>query len=187
MNPEIRYHLDTIKGKDKTLRYDSYQFLINATKEKVNWAYEVWNELLDMAQNGDNHQRTIAVQLLSALAKSDTKNKLQHDLPILITVTHDEKFVTVRHSLQSLWKIGIANAQLKELITEELCKRFIASETEKNCTLIRYDIIEVFRKMYNVLHDAGTKDTALSLIDMETDLKYRKKYLSLWKDLVKKP
>jgi hypothetical protein len=41
--------------------------------------------------------------------------------------------------------------------------------------------------MYNVLHDAGTKDTPLSLIDMETDLKYRKKYLSLWKDLGKKP
>jgi len=40
---------------------------------------------------------------MSSLAKSDPKRMLK-ELDTLFAVTRDERFVTARHSLQSLWK-----------------------------------------------------------------------------------
>jgi hypothetical protein len=52
-------------------------------------------------------------------------------------VTKDERFVTARHCLQSLWKVGVAGNKQRKIYMEGLERRV----TEKNGTLIRYDLI----------------------------------------------
>ena len=64
-------------------------------------------------------------------------------------------------------------------------KRIDECATEKNCTLIRYDIIEALRKIYNELHDPAVQSFAIDLASTEPDEKYRKKYLGVWKDIIK--
>ena len=64
---------------------------------------------------------------------------------------------------------------------EGLERRFKECLTEKNGTLIRYDIIQSLRNVYNAIKDENVKERALALIEMEEDPKYRKKYASLWK------
>ena len=59
--------------------------------------------------------------------------------------------------------------------------RFQDCITHKNCTLIRYDILEVLQKVFDVVKDEEIKVLALQLIESEPDLKYRKKYGTLWK------
>ena len=54
----------------------------------------------------DNRVRAISAQVLANLAKSDPQNRMWKDFPALMAVTKDEKFVTVRHTLQSIWKVG---------------------------------------------------------------------------------
>jgi hypothetical protein len=54
--------------------------------------------------------------------------------------------------------------------------------SEKNGTLVRSDIVEVFKKIYDKTQDEKVKHHALSLIEKEEDPKYRKKYLGFWKD-----
>jgi hypothetical protein len=54
--------------------------------------------------------------------------------------------VTARHCMQSLWKVGIAGKDQQKKLVEGLTRRFKECTTEKNCTLIRYDIIEDLRK-----------------------------------------
>ncbi|CAN5528026.1 hypothetical protein BH10BAC2_BH10BAC2_08610 [soil metagenome] len=184
MDVATKEHISNLLIKDATIRYASFQYLAEQTKEPVDWAYEVWDNLLELSKKGDNHQRTIAVQLLCNLAKSDPANRMQKDLDTVMLVTKDEKFVTARHSLMTLWKIAIVNKILQELVTDKLKKRYKECTTEKNCTLIRYDIIEVFRKIYNEVPDNKIKDTTLELIKTEEDQKYQKKYTSLWKDLI---
>jgi hypothetical protein len=51
----------------------------------------------------------------------------------------------------------------------------------KNCTLIRYDILQSLRNVYDQVKDEKIRSKALALIETETDLKYRKKYAALWK------
>ena len=186
MNAETKSHLDNLHSKDANSRYESFQYVIKLTQQPVDWAYDVWNDLLLMLIQGDNHQRSIAAQLLSNLASSDPENRMLQDVDKIFIVTRDEKFVTARHSLLALWKIAIVNQSLQKKIMGYLTHRYTTSIAEKNCTLIRYDIMEVMRKIYNNTNDATIKDTALALIETEEDLKYRKKYTTAWKDLVPK-
>ena len=59
--------------------------------------------------------------------------------------------------------------------------RYMECVTDKNRTLIRYDILQSFRNVYNVVQDENIREKALELIPMEEDPKYRKKYSSLWR------
>ena len=102
------------------------------------------------------------------------------DLHKLLAVTKDERFVTARHCMQALWKVGVAGEQQQKAYTNGLERRFKECVAEKNCTLIRYDILQSFRNVYDAVKDDAIKDKALKLIKTEDDLKYRKKYTSLW-------
>ena len=64
---------------------------------------------------------------------------------------------------------------------EGLTHRFKECITEKNFTLIRYDIIQSLRNVYDATGDEKVKGKALELIETEDDLKYRRKYAGLWK------
>jgi len=59
--------------------------------------------------------------------------------------------------------------------------RFKECVTEKNCTLIRYDILQSLRNLYDSVKDESIRAKALELIEIEEDAKYRKKYTGLWK------
>lgn len=157
MDEITRQHYKNLHLKDAGKRYASFQYLMQLTQKPVEWAYEIWDDLLPLLRNGDNHQRTIAVQLLSNLAKSDPEKRMVRDLDQLMVVTKDEKFVTARHSLQSLWKIAVVNKELRNEIVDRLSQRFKDCIGDKNCTLIRYDILEVFRKIYDQVKDYEIK------------------------------
>jgi len=186
MNTLVRQNFNDIRSEFKQERYEAFMYLINKAKQPVDWVYEVWNDVLTLTKTGDNHQRTLAVQLLAALAKSDIQNRLVRDYYNVIAVTHDECFTTARHSLKALWKIGVANLHLKGLVVRELTNRFLSCKNEKNCKLIRYDIIEVLRKMYDTLHDDAIEDTVELLIETEEEPKCKQKYLKLWSDVSKR-
>jgi hypothetical protein len=98
-----------------------------------------------------------------------------------LTLTRDKKFVTARHTLQSLWKVGLAGSEQREMVVAGLNGRYQDCITEKNCTLIRYDIIQDLKNLYDTAPDEAIKEKALALIEMEEDVKYRKKYATVWK------
>ncbi len=135
------------------------------------------------AANGDIIQvdEEPATQVLANLAKSDSKQRMLKDFEAILAVTKDEKFVTARHTLQALWKVGAAGKKQQKLVVERLADRFRECAAEKNCTLIRYDIIEGLRKLYDEVQDEKIREKALELIETEEDGKYRKKYATVWK------
>ena len=167
---------------DEDARYESYKYVLAQTQEQVDWSYEVWDDMLAMMKTGDNHQRSIAAQVLSGLAKSDPEKRMLRDVEQIFRVTHDERFVTARHSLQSLWKVAIVSPELMKIVTDRLSDRYNNAMNEKNGTLVRSDIIELFKKIYDKINDEKVKYHALSLIEKEKDPKYRKKYLGSWKN-----
>jgi len=141
----------------------------------------VWAEIVENLSHKDNHNRAIAAQVLCNLAKSDPKNRIQKDFDALLAVTKDERFVTARHCLQALWKVGAAGKKQQKILVEGLERRFKECVAEKNSTLIRYDISQSLRNLYDTVKDEKIKEKALQLIETEEDLKYRKKYATLWK------
>ncbi|KZB90976.1 hypothetical protein LZP85_09695 [Priestia flexa] len=181
MNESMSSHFKNLEAADKALQYEAFQEILNATSEPVDWAYEVWEELMRWLGDADNHKRARGAQILAGLAKSDQEKRILTDFGSLWKVTKDEKFVTARHALQAIWKVGLAGDGQKELVLKHLVDRFHTCEGEKNATLIRFDIIQGLRNLYDETNDEKLKQQALKLVEIETDAKYQKKYLKVWK------
>ena len=181
MNQEVQIQLANLTSGNVDARSEAYSFLLQASEQPVDWAYEAWDRLVALLRHKDNHVRSIASQVLSNLAQSDPEFRMQKDFPVLLAVTRDEKFVTARHCLQSLWKIGTAGSQQCKMVVDGLAERFAECSTEKNCTLIRYDILVALKQLSDVVKDESIGETARALIETEPDEKYRKKYKTVWK------
>ena len=181
MNETTRAYLDDLRSENRELQNRAFFYILEATDKPVDWAYDVWDEMVESLSHKDNHVRAIAAQVLCNLARSDPENRMLKDFEALLAVTKDKRFVTARHCMQSIWKVGTAGKKQKEKLVDGLAGRFKECVTEKNCTLIRYDIIQGFRNLYDEVKDETVREKALELIETEDDLKYRKKYASLWR------
>jgi len=181
MDKKTRALLDSLHSEDANVRYEAYMALMAATEQPVDWAYEAWDELLTMTRDPNNHRRAIATQLLCNLAQSDPQRRMLKDFDKVLAVTHDKMFVTARHTLQALWKVGTAGPDQQKRVVERLAGRFADAAAEKNCTLIRYDIIVDLGHLYDATHAESIKTKALALIETEPDLKYRKKYSTVFR------
>lgn len=181
MDTITQSHLDNLYSLDRELQNAAFFHLLEVTDKPVDWAYAVWDKLLASLSHKDNHVRAIAAQVLSNLAKSDPQQRMLKDFAVLLAVTKDERFVTARHCLQSLWKVGVAGQSQQQIYMAGLSGRYHECIAEKNCTLIRYDIIQSMRNVYDVVKDESIRERAQALIETEADLKYRKKYASVWR------
>ena len=102
------------------------------------------------------------------------------DFPQLWEVTKDKRFVTARHSLQAIWKVGLAGKAQRDLVMDAMVDRFENGTEEKNYTLIRSDILENMKQLYEHLEDESIKNEAMRLIELVDDPKYKKKYQKIW-------
>jgi hypothetical protein len=80
MDDITRASLDGLQSKDKDLQNKAFLHLLDVTEKPVNWAYEVWDELVERLSHKDNRQRAISAQILCNLAKSDPQNRMLKDL-----------------------------------------------------------------------------------------------------------
>jgi hypothetical protein len=183
MDKTIRAHLDNIRSTDAPLQNKAYMSLMQETEKPVDWAYEAWDELIEGLTDKDNHVRAICGQLLSNLGKSDPKGRMHKDFDKLLAVTKDERFVTARHTVQNIWKVGLGGKNAQILVVKGLEKRYKECVTEKNGKLIRYDILVGMRNLYNATTSSEIMEKALELIELEKDLKDKKKYAAVWKKL----
>lgn len=174
--------IENLWTDDRDLQNEAYNHIMQVTEKPVDWAYEAWIDVVKNLSHADNHNRAIAAQVLSNLAKnSDPKARILKDFKTLLAVTKDERFVTARHCMQSIWKVGTAGKKQQKIVVDGLAIRFEECISEKNGTLIRYDILQSLRNLYDEVKDESVKAKALALIETEEDAKYRKKYATLWK------
>ncbi len=167
MDIQTRTTLEALWSDDDDARYKAWLAVIALTDAPVDWAYEVWDDLLAHLRHKNNHMRAIASQVLCNLAKSDPENRMLKDFDAIMAVTGDKMFVTARHTLQAVWKVGAAGEKQRGLVLDRLARWFKDCVSHKNCTLIRYDIVVDLRQLYDAVKDARVKELALALIATE--------------------
>lgn len=73
----------------------------------------------------------------------------------------------------------------RKALLKGLAARFKERKNELNCTLIRYDILVVLRRIFDLVNDEQIPMVAERLIATEKEPKYRLKYANVWRK--KKP
>ena len=64
--------------------------------------------------------------------------------------------MTARHTLES-WRVGVVGEEESAKVVGGLEGRFRESATEKNGSLIRYDILQGLRRLYDAVKDEGVR------------------------------
>ena len=170
------------ESSDRAASYQALVELFEITERPVAWAYEVWDQMVEDLAHRDGHKRSFAAQLLARLAISDPEARMLGDFAAVAAVTRDEKTVTARHALQSLWRIGLAGPDRAKLVVDALEKRFGECASEKNASLVRSDAVAALRCLADALKDDAIADRAKALIDSETDPKAQRKHRDAWKN-----
>lgn len=165
---------------DRAAQNLAYHAVMSATATPVDWAYDVWDDVMAHLTSADNHDRAIAGQVLCNLAISDPEQRILRAWDSLLAVTEDDKFVTARHVIQSLWRVGLP-AALRPFLLNAVARKFASCANHRNHTLIRYDLLAGLSKLAGATDDPAIRPLALDLIKTEKDQKYAKKYSALWK------
>jgi hypothetical protein len=181
MNKDVKETFSHLGSTDDKIRMQALQTILALTEVKVDWACEVWEDLLARLNHENSYQRSIAIMLLCNLAKSDRENRLGGSLNQLLAHTKDEKFITSRQCIQNLWKAAAADQANRGKVLKHLEKRFKECAGEKHANLLRQDIIQSIKSLYVMDKDEALIDMAQSLIAGEEDEKNRKKYEAVLK------
>jgi hypothetical protein len=179
MNQDFQECFGELSSTDDRIRMNALQTILTFTDEKVDWVYEVWDDLLARLENENSYQRSIAIMVLCNLAKSDREDRLSETLPHLLAHTKDEKFITSRQCIQSIWKAAITNRRNREAVLSHLEKRYRECSDEKHYNLIRQDVIQSIGQIYGEDKDNALQAWSQQLIAEETEEKYRKKYTAV--------
>lgn len=164
-----------------------YHDLMQLTEEKVAESQQLWKQATEYAQHKNNHLRSIGGQLICRLVVyNDESNTFFEHEAILKAVTHDEKFVTTRHTIRSLWYISLGSDAHFKWYIEYLKCRLIESFSEKNGTMIRTDLFEGMITAKELLKENAKRSEEISRVlnmyyEMEnhlTNQKKMKKFLS---------
>lgn len=179
MDDTLKECINNLGSTDDQTRMHALEIILNLTERPVDWVYEVWDDILEKLHHENSFQRSIAIKVLCNLAKSDRENRLHDSLDILLAHTRDEKFITSRQCIQSIWKVAAASDKVKQKILAHLETQFIECVVGKHYNLIRQDIIQSLRLLYEVQKDDMLLTKAQSLIAQETEGRYRKKYAAI--------
>jgi hypothetical protein len=124
MDALTRGHWQNILSSDREVQGAAYSYLLEATARPVAWAYDVWDDLVGALTHKEGRTRSIAAQLLCNLARSDPERRVLRDFNALFAVTADPKYVTARHALQAMWRIGTVGKTHESRVIGALTRRF---------------------------------------------------------------
>ena len=181
MTRRAQAKVEQLNSADKMEQHEAFLWLLQATENPVNWAYEVWDRLVHKLSEPSNRQRAIGAQVLCNLAKSDPEKRIVGAFPTLLDVTRDKRPSTARHSLRAIWKVGLAGPEQLQLVLDGYEARFRECVAGENTSLVRNDILRGMKTLQERCGDPSIERLAKRLIQVEADRKQRKKFLLLWR------
>lgn len=179
MSEDINTLIEMLSLKDDTARYSAFQELLKITEEKVDWFEEYRIALTQKLTDENSYQRSIGLMLLCNLAKDEKKQEFNGILEKMMPLVNDEKFVTQRQYLQSIWKVAIVENKYRDQIVKQLKEEFKNCTTKKHYNLLRLDIISSMIKIMNTQDSESIRNIIREMINEETDEKSKKKYLKM--------
>ncbi len=169
------------ESSDRPAAYAAFVELMKLTEKPVKWSYEVWDQMVSDLPHSEGHKRAFAAQMLARLAISGPEERILRDFPNLAADLHDDKTVTARHALQSLWRVGLGGPRQRATVIEALARRFVECGREKIGSRARTDAIT---SPGNLARESGypaIAERAEKLMRSEKDEKALKQQRASWR------
>jgi hypothetical protein len=181
MEEKIQQLINALSEKDDNIRYEAFKELMTITEQPVQWDDEVWKLLGAKLDSDNSYQRSIGMNLLCNLTRSDHDKHIIGVLPKLLALTEDEKFITRRQTLQALWKVAWFLPETYENVVGKYVERFTTCVNEEHANLLQRDAIQGLLTLAELRNDEALFGKIDQLIQSEPDDKARKALLALKK------
>ena len=99
----------------------------------------------------------------------------------LLRLTEEENLVVSRQTLQSIWKAAAKDKEIQKRVVDHLVGLYDRSSRIKHGNLVRQDIVQSLRNLYDTNGETAIREKAYRLIEKEQNPIYRKKFASYWK------
>lgn len=134
--------INDLYSKDNKLAYNTLLELELITIDS-NDLYDYFDELLVMLKNDKSFVRVRGFRLICALAKWDTKNKINNNIESILNELNDDNGTAIREYLDKIKMIVTYKVELSDIIETKLRNINISKYKESIQDLIKDDIIKV--------------------------------------------
>jgi hypothetical protein len=177
--PEL---LASLKSKDDTERYGSFEVLLRLSEENPHALYPHWDFLAEMLDAKNTYGRLIAVRLLANLTRADSANKFEKLFDKYYNLLNDSVIIA-GHITANSGKIARARPELQAEITDKLLN--IDKTIQKHKDLIKAGAIESFGDYFAESKD---KDKIIAFVRQQLEgespktRKIAKEFLKKWEN-----
>jgi hypothetical protein len=177
--PEL---LASLKSKDDTERYGSFEVLLRLSEENPHALYPHWDFLAEMLDAKNTYWRLIAVRLLANLTRADSANKFEKLFDKYYNLLNDSVIIA-GHITANSGKIARARPELQAEITDKLLN--IDKTIQKHKDLIKAGAIESFGDYFAESKD---KDKIIAFVRQQLEgespktRKIAKEFLKKWEN-----
>lgn len=70
-----RAYFVNLESDEWDLQYEAYQRILEMTKQEVDWAYEVWDDIVQNLSNRDAHIRSLLCSAIGTLSNQRPAKK----------------------------------------------------------------------------------------------------------------
>jgi hypothetical protein len=147
--PEL---LESLKSKDDTERYGSFEVLLRLSEENPHALYPHWDFLAEMLDAKNAYWKLIAVRLIANLTRADSEHKFEPIFDKYYGLLNDSVIIA-GHITANSGTIARAKPGLQAEITKRLLN--IDKTTQKHKDLIKAGAIESFGEYFAESEDKG--------------------------------
>lgn len=173
---------------DQVQQNDLYQTLMKTTDVPIDNQVAFWESMACAAIHKNSHLRSLAGQLMCRLVINNDREQLFFKYEQLIkNLCQDDIFITARHTIRSLWFIALGSDEHFKWYVSYIKSRYIASFSEKNGPMIRFDLFEGCMSAIEILEETTIRkhqlyDMASFMMLQETQVANQKKMKKLFSD-----
>lgn len=128
--------------KDDSIRYNSFLLLQHRSKIH-NDVYPYWDTFLEKLSSPNSYQRSIGLMLMAENARWDADGRFDTDIDLFLSFCDDEKPITVRQCVQSLYTVITYKKHLYGKIADKLLSIEIIKRRESQRKILLMDILNV--------------------------------------------
>lgn len=141
----VAEQLKSLKSKNDTERYGSFEVLLRISEEKPESLYPHWDFLADMLDSKNAYWKLIAVRLISNLTAVDSENRFEKIFDRYYNLLNDSVIIA-GHITADSGKIARAKPKLRTEITNRLLN--IDQTAQKHKDLIKAGAIASFSEYF---------------------------------------
>ena len=174
--------LKTLKSRDDTERYSSFETLLRLSEQQPDLLYPRWDFLVDMLDSDNAYWKLIAVRLIANLTRVDTEDRFEKIFDKYYNLLSDSVIVA-GHIAANSGKIARAKPELQTKITGRLLN--IDKTNQKHKDLVKAGAIDSFGEYFEESKD---KEQIIEFVKQQLDCespktrKKAKEFLKKWGD-----